>query len=411
MLSKRISKDIKNSSAIRKVYEEGLRLKKIYGEDNVVDFSLGNPMIEPPEEFNNIVAKLVRDKKGLHRYMPNAGYFETRDAVASYINNKGYLEGVTAEHVTMCVGAAGALNVVLKTILNVSEEVLTISPYFPEYRFHIKNHQGKQVLVQASEDGTLDLNAIEKSVTNKTRAIILNTPNNPTGVMYSKKSLEDLTMILSEKEKRLKREIYMISDEPYREMIYEGRFKSPATSYSNSFIVYSWSKSLSLPGERIGYTAVNPNIKHKDDIIKGIAFCNRVLGFVNAPTMMQNALTQLINSGHDTSYYKYMKNYYKSLHDPLLECLDENGYDFIRPQGAFFFWVRCPSQGKKPLEDERLFIEDIKNNFLLLTVPGSTFGRPGWFRIAYAVTPEIISRGCEKLSEVAKKYGLKKSRT
>lgn len=408
MLSKRISKEIKNAPATRKVYEEGLELKKIHGDDNVVDFSLGNPVIEPPDRFNSIVAELVREKKGLHRYMPNAGYLKTRDAVASYINSKGYLEGVTAEHVVMCVGAAGALNVVLKTILNVGEEVSTISPYFQEYRFHIKNHQGKQVLVQASEDGTLDLNAIEKSVTKKTKALILNTPNNPTGVIYSKKSLEDLASMLSDKEKSLKRDIYIISDEPYREMVYEGSFASPATFHRNSFIVYSWSKSLSLPGERIGYTAVNPNMKHKDDITKGLAFCNRALGFVNAPAMMQNMLMQLINSGHDTSYYEYMRNYYKSLYEPLLECLDENGYDFVRPQGAFFFWVRCPSQGKSPLEDEKLFVEDMKKNFLLLTVPGSAFGRPGWFRIAYAVTPEIISKGCEKLSEVAKKYSLKK---
>lgn len=405
MLSKTVAKDMKNASATRRMFEEGLELKKRYGESNVVDFSLGNPMIEPPEEFNKVVADLAKSgRKGTHRYMPNAGHKEVREAVANHLNKKGYFKGMTFENVTMCVGAAGGLNVVLKTILNKGEEVITVAPYFTEYMSYIKNHQGKQVSVDAAEDFSLDVKAVEKAITSKTRAIILNSPNNPAGVMYSRKNLEELASMLSEKESKLKRDIYVISDEPYREMVYRGNFVSPASFHKNSFMVYSWSKSLSLPGERIGYIALNPEMEHKDSIAKGLAFCNRILGFVNAPTMMQHVLPKILNTEAEERYYRYMRDYYKDLHDPLEKCLKESGYVFPSPQGAFFFWVKCPTQGKNLEKEEKEFIETVKNKFLMLLVPGSTFGKAGWFRLAYAVNPGVVELGCKKLREVAKHY-------
>lgn len=404
MLSKKVAKDMKSAST-RKMYEEGLRLKKLYSDEKVVDFSLGNPMIEPPEEFNQAVKELVSSgKKGTHKYMPNAGHKEIRDAVAYHLDSKGYLKGATGEEVCMTVGAAGALNILYKTVLNRGEEAIVIQPYFPEYRFYAKNHGGKQIFVDSAEDFSLDVNAIEKKITNKTRAVLLDSPNNPTGVMYSKENLEELTDLLSKKEKKLKREIYLISDEPYREMVYKGKFTSPASLYDNSFIVYSWSKSLSLPGERTGYVAVNPKMKHKEDIMKGLAFCNRILGFVNAPTIMQHVLPKILNTKVEEDYFKYMRDYYKSLCEPLEKCLKENNYTFPSPHGAFFFWVKCPTPGKNLAEEEKSFIEDVKDNFLLMLVPGTTFGKTGWFRLSYAVKPDIIELGCKKLEEVASKY-------
>ncbi len=405
MISKTVAKDMENASATRKMFEEGLKLKQKYGDDKVVDFSLGNPMLEPPEEFNQAVSELVKSGKvGTHRYMPNAGNKDIREAVAYHLNKRGYFDNASWEEVCMTVGAAGALNVLFKTILNKGEEVITILPYFPEYRFYIKNHGGKQVFVDSAEDFSLDIKAIEKKITGKTRAILLNSPNNPSGVMYSKQNLEELSIILSEKERKLERDIYLISDEPYREMVYSGEFTSPATLHKNSFIAYSWSKSLSLPGERIGYVAVNPKMKHKEDIIKGLAFCNRILGFVNAPTTMQYVLPKILNTEVEEKYFKYMKDYYKALHDPLEKTLKESGYTFPSPQGSFFFWAKCPTPGKNLAREEKEFIEDVKNNFLMLLVPGTTFGKTGWFRLSYAVNPKIIDLGCKKLEEVADKY-------
>jgi aspartate aminotransferase len=411
MISKIVAKDMENASATRKMFEEGLKLRQKYGDDNVVDFSLGNPMLEPPEDFNYFLKELAESKKtGTHRYMPNAGNKDIRDAVAYHLNKKKYFDGVAGEEVCMTVGAAGALNILFKTILNKGEEVITILPYFPEYRFYIKNHNGKQVFVDSAEDFSLDIKAIEKKITNKTRAILLNSPNNPSGVMYSKQNLEELALMLSDKEKKLGRDIYLISDEPYREMVYSGEFTSPATLHDNSFIAYSWSKSLSLPGERIGYAAVNPKMKHKDDIIKGLAFCNRILGFVNAPTTMQYVLPKILNTAMEEKYFKYMRDYYKSLHDPLEKTLKESGYIFPSPQGSFFFWAKCPTEGKDLAKEEKEFIDDVKTNFLMLLVPGTTFGKTGWFRLSYAVNPKIIDLGCKKLEEVANKY-IKQTKT
>jgi len=266
-------------------------------------------------------------------------------------------------------------------------------------------------MVNTLEDYTLDLKAISKKITSKTKAILLNTPNNPTGVMYSKESLEELASILREKEHKLKKQIYLVSDEPYREMVYEGKFTSPASIYDNSFIVYSWSKSLSLPGERTGYAAVNPKMKYEEDMIKGLAFSNKILGFVSAPAMIQFVLPKILNTEIEEKYYSYMRDYYKSMHRPLEKCLSESGYEFPKPKGAFFFWAKCLGSNKNALEREKDFIEDAKDNFLTMLVPGSAFGKAGWFRISYASNLEVVNRGCERLAKIAEKYKTSKPKT
>ncbi len=401
MLSESVSKDLEAASPIREMFEKGGRLIQKYGADKVADLTLGNPNEEPPSEFKKSIIRLMGNgHKGQHRYMSNSGYTRTKEAVASHLNRAGYFNGILPEHIVMTCGASGGLNIALKSILNPGEEVMTIKPYFPEYRFYIKNFCGRQVPVEAGNNFTIDADDVEKAITGKTRAIILNSPNNPTGAVYSRKNLEGIVGMLSEKEKHLGREIYIVSDEPYREMIYESEFTSPASLHKNSFMVYSWSKSLGVPGERIGYVAVNPGMKHLNDIIEGLVFSIRTLGFVNAPAMMQNVIPDVIDSEVDKRPYAQMR-------DKLNKTLNENGYTFTEPKGAFYFWVKCPTNrddvNPDHLSAEKRFIEHA-NEKLLLVVPGSSFGEPGWFRLAY-VDPKNVDLGCIKLQEIAKRYG------
>lgn len=388
-LSRRIQSDIKNASKIRKLFEEGIQLKETYGEAKVADLSLGNPVIEPPEEFVQTVSDLIQQRDGMHRYMPNLGFLWVREAVAKTLKKEGYFRNIGPQQVMMCAGAAAGANVVLKAILNDGENVVTVAPYFVEYKSYAENHGGELRVARASDDFSLDVKKIEEVIDRKTRAIIVNSPNNPTGTVYLRENLAELSDMLVRKKRREGQTIYVISDEPYREITYDGRrFTSITSLYPDSFMVYSFSKSLSIPGERIGYVAIHPEMEDGQAVMNGMAICNRILGFVNAPALMQRAIAG-VGVRVDVSYYQVRR-------DKIRGVLEESGYEFAEPQGTFYVFARC-------LDHEEAFIEKAKE-MLLLLVPGSTFGYEGWFRIAYCVDDNTLELACRKLKELAEFY-------
>jgi aspartate aminotransferase len=286
----------------------------------------------------------------------------------------------------MCAGAAAGINVVLKAILNPGENVIFVAPYFVEYKFYVENHGGESAVVASADDFSLDVKRIEAAINSKTRAIIVNSPNNPTGVVYPMEDLAELSDMLDRKKRRDGQTIYVISDEPYREIVYDGQpFTSIATFYPDSFMVYSFSKSLSIPGERIGYVAVHPEMQDGQAIMNGMAICNRILGFVNAPALMQRTIAE-VGVCVDLGDYQIRR-------DKIKKVLEDSGYEFAKPQGTFYIFAKC-------LEEEKAFIEKAKQR-LLLVVPGSSFGYEGWFRIAYCVDDNTIELACGKLRELA----------
>ena len=387
----KIQAAIESSSWIRKMFEEGAKRKAEFGDDNVFDFSLGNPNLEPPSNFKKILMDLANStNKGLHGYMPNAGYLETRRAVADYLTGHSK-QTFSPDDIIMTVGAGGALNVVLKTILNPGDEVIIPSPYFVEYNFYVDNHQGVRKVVGTKEDFSLDLQAIKDAFTEKTKALLINSPNNPTGNIYSEKEINDLGELLKSESKKLGRAIYLISDEPYRKIVYDGaEVPSVFNAYKESFVVNSFSKDLSLPGERIGYAAIHPDATDKETLSAGMVLCNRIIGFVNAPALMQRAVSGLLEDSVDISVYKKKR-------DMLCEGLFSFGYDFIKPEGAFYLFP------KSPIEDDVEFVSALQEENIL-TVPGSGFGGPGHFRIAYCVADEIIERSLPGFERAIKRY-------
>ena len=389
--SERIQESIKRSSWIRKMFEQGGQMKEKYGAENVFDFSLGNPNLEPPEKFNEVLDKLVKDTvPGRHGYMPNAGYVETRQAVADYLNTFNRARFSPGE-IVMTVGAGGALNVVLKTILNPGEEVIIPSPYFVEYNFYLDNHQGVPRIVPTNPDFSIDFDAISGAITEKTRAVLINSPNNPTGKVYEEGELNRLSDILSNYSEKFGEPIYLISDEPYRKIVYDGvTVPSIFNAYNESFVVTSFSKDLSLPGERIGYLAANPDISDKDIIIAGLVLCNRCLGYVNAPALMQRAIPYLLEESVDISLYQKKR-------DMLYNGLSSFGYDIVKPEGTFYLFPRTP------IEDDVAFVAALLEE-KILAVPGSGFGGPGHFRIAYCVSDEVIEGALPGFEKVMKKY-------
>ncbi|MFO7986027.1 MAG: pyridoxal phosphate-dependent aminotransferase [Desulfatiglandaceae bacterium] len=389
-VSHKIRSSIEKSSWIRKMFEEGARRKAEYGSENVFDFSLGNPNLEPPEIVNDVLERLVKDRTpGQHAYMSNAGFVETREAVADYLNSVHPVHS-TADDIVMTVGAGGGLNVVLKTILNPGEEVLIPKPYFVEYNFYLDNHQAVPNLVNTRSDFSLDFAAMEKAITRKTRAVLINSPNNPTGKVYAADELEKLGRLLSRYSEKFGDTIYLISDEPYRKIVYDG-ITVPGIFgvYKESFVVTSFSKDLSLPGERIGYAAAHPDISDKDMVLAGMVLCNRILGYVNAPALMQRAITPLLNESVDISTYQQKR-------DRLCEGLDALGYEVNKPQGAFYLFPRTP------MEDDIAFVNLLQNENIL-TVPGTGFGGPGHFRIAYCVSDRVIEKSFPGFERVMKK--------
>jgi len=389
--SKKIQSFIERSSWIRKMFEEGSVRKAKFGIENVFDFSLGNPNLEPPIRFKQILRELVEDSNpGQHAYMPNAGYVDTRQAVANYLN-KNNRQTFGPDDIVMTTGAGGALNVVLKTILNQGEEIVIPSPYFVEYNFYIDNHQGVSRAVATGPGFSLDFKAIEEAITEKTRAVLINSPNNPTGKVYTEEEIEGLGALLTDNSRRFGKPIYLISDEPYRKITYDGiTVPSAFNAYNESFVVTSFSKDLSLAGERIGYAAVNPEITDKDTIFAGMVLCNRILGYVNAPAIMQRAICSLLEDSVDISFYK--KN-----RDMLCDALASYGYNFTKPGGAFYLFPRTPT------EDDVAFVSALQEENIL-TVPGSGFGGPGYFRIAYCVDDRTIEKALPGFERVINNF-------
>ena len=384
--SAKIAESIQRSSWIRKMFEEGARLKKEHGAQNVFDFSLGNPNLDPMEDFRNAIVRAASDHTpGIHGYMPNAGLPEVRIAVAKKIRED---EGVDiAENmIVMTCGAGGALNVVLKTILNPGDEVIVPKPFFVEYVFYVDNHGGKAVMVPTCDDFSLDIDAIEAAFTPKTAAVLINSPNNPTGKVYSGVEIAELTKVLERKSIEIGRPVVLISDEPYRGITYDGVVvPSILKAYSNSITVTSFSKDLSIPGERLGYIAMSPRMENPTLTMDGLVLSNRILGFVNAPALMQRAVKDSLRNLVDVSVYKRRR-------DRLYEAIKDFGYDCVKPQGAFYLFP------KSPIEDDVGFTALLQKK-LILTVPGTGFGGPGYFRIAYCVSDETIEGSLKGFQE------------
>ncbi|CAN2047162.1 putative aspartate aminotransferase YhdR [Candidatus Magnetomoraceae bacterium gMMP-1] len=376
-IAKKIEENMSRTSWIRKMFEEGTHLKQKHGPENIYDFTLGNPNLEPPEEFKKALLEAVQDtRQGLHSYMPNIGYPYVRKAVADYLSKEHNFE-ITENEVIMTCGAAGALNVIFKAILDPGDEVICPRPYFVEYGFYVENHGGVLKTVSTKQDFTLDLKAIENAIGSETKAILINSPNNPTGQIYSKKSLTELGDILRKHSKRLKRTIYLLSDEPYRKIIYDdNKIPSILTCYKESIIATSYSKDISIPGERLGFLVVNSEASYKSDLIAAMAITNRILGFVNAPALMQRVAASIQGVGVDVSIYKKKR---ELLCDGLTEC----GYAVTKPAGAFYLFL------KAPISDDLEFVRRLQKE-LILTVPGKGFGGPGYIRIAYCVDNQSI---------------------
>jgi len=389
-IAEKVQAFLERASWIRKMFEEGTQLKARYGAENVFDFSLGNPSLEPPAHFKEVLVDMAKAPGlGHHSYMPNIGYPAVRQAVAEFVSSEQGLE-ITADEVIMTCGAAGALNVILKAVLDPGDEVITLAPYFVEYGFYADNHGGVLKTVSTKSDFTIDVQAIQAAITPKTKAILINSPNNPSGQIYSKESLLQLGVVLTEEGRRLNRTLYLVSDEPYRKITFDGvKVPSIFSCYAESVIVTSYSKDLSIPGERIGFLAVNPQATYKKDLLAGMALANRILGYVNAPALMQRTIQSLQGICVDPAIYEQKRNL---LCDGLSEC----GYEFVKPKGAFYLFP------KTPIPDDVTFVKALQEE-LILTVPGSGFGSPGYFRIAFCVDDETIRRALPGFERVLKR--------
>lgn len=396
MISEKMKPYVKNNSAIRMMFEEGNRLRAKYGADKVFDFSLGNPSVPAPDSVREAIIELVNttDPTILHGYMSNAGFEDVRQTIAESLNRR-FDTKFSAKNLIMTVGAASGLNVILKTILNPGEEVIVFAPYFLEYGAYVRNYDG--VLVEISPDTTTfqpNLAEFEQKITPKTRAVIVNTPHNPTGVVYSEETIKKLSVILEAKQKEFGTVIYLISDEPYRELAYDGVEVPYLTKYYNNTVVgYSYSKSLSLPGERIGYLVIPDEADGSEELISAATIANRTLGCVNAPSLIQKVVAKCVDAKTDLAAYDKNR---QALYDGLKEC----GFECIKPQGAFYLFV------KSPVEDEKAFCEAGKK-YNILMVPGSSFACPGYVRLAYCVSYETIVNSLPEFKKLAAEYGLK----
>ena len=366
------------SSWIRKMFEEGARLKAQFGADQVCDFSLGNPDLPPPAQYQEAVRTVTAaETPGAHGYMANNGYLFVREAVAKQIGTEQDTP-LSQDEILMTVGAAGAINVTMKALLDPGDEVIILAPFFVEYNFYVDNHGGVTKIVNTAEDFSLDLAAIEAAITPKTKAIIINSPNNPTGQIYSAAELAGLAGVLA----KAPQTVYLISDEPYRKIVYDNHtVPSIFKAYPNSLIVSSYSKDLSLPGERIGYIAVHPQIEGKAQLLGAMTLANRILGFVNAPALMQRVVAELQGITVDTSIYTRRRELF-------CKVLSEAGYKFVPPKGAFYMFP------KSPIADDAQFVGLLAEQ-KILGVPGRGFGMAGYFRLAFCVEDAVISRSAE----------------
>ncbi|MXY20527.1 MAG: pyridoxal phosphate-dependent aminotransferase [Dehalococcoidia bacterium] len=377
-VSNKIRGLLEQGSWIRRMFEEGIALKQQFGDENVFDLSLGNPILEPPDEFFEELRRIVEDPSpGMHRYMPNSGYPETRAAVASQLAEETGLN-FTADELIMTCGAGGALNVVLKTLFDPGDEVVIFAPYFVEYFFYADNHGGTCSVVPPDENFLPDMDALEEAIGERTRAVLINSPNNPTGVLYTDETLAEISEVIRKKELEHGIEIFLVSDEPYRRLLFDGlEYPHIFHHHVRSIVATSHSKDLALPGERIGYIAVHPEYEDGVELMDGLVFCNRTLGFVNAPALMQHIVAKLQSVTVDVGEYQ-------SKRDFMYDSLTEIGYDLVKPQGAFYMFP------KSPIDDDVEFVAELQKRNVLV-VPGRGFGMPGHFRISFCVTDETLS--------------------
>lgn len=392
-ISEKLKQQMAGGGWIRKMFEEGIALKQKFGEGNVFDLTLGNPVVEPPQGFRRELRRWVeKPSPGMHRYMPNAGYPETRNAVAEHLSSMTGLS-FTHNEIVMTCGAAGALNVVLKAILNAGDEVVIFAPYFVEYIYYIDNAQGVPQIVPTGSRFEPDLKALEEGITPRTRAVVINSPNNPTGVVYGNDILEGIGELLGKKEREYGSEIFLISDDVYRMLVYDGVDCPYVFRYHpHSIITTSYSKDLALPGERIGYIAVNPRYDGRAELIDGLVFCNRTLGFVNAPALMQNVVRALQDVTVDIKAYEKKRDF-------LYSSLTDMGYSMVKPEGAFYMFPGSP------VDDDVAFVAELQKHNVLV-VPGKGFGAPGHFRISYCVEDRVLEGSLEGFRSVAEEFRL-----
>jgi len=389
-ISDKIKQSMEQGSWIRRMFEEGNSLRRQYGDDNVFDLSLGNPIMEPPAEFHQELRRLLyAPPSGMHRYMENAGYQDTRAAVAGQLSTETGLN-FTMNDVVMTCGAAGALNVVLKTILNPEDEVALFAPFFPEYLNYIDNHGGVAKVLPTDSHFVPRLNALETAIGARTRAVIINSPNNPSGAVYSEDFLHRIGELLAKKEAEYGTEIFLINDEPYRRIVYDG-IKCPDIwpHHRRSIVVTSHSKDLALPGERIGYVAIHPEYEHRQELVDGLIYCNRTLGYVNAPALMQHLVSHLQTVTVSIADYQRKRDF-------LYQNLTDMGYSLMKPQGTFYMFP------KSPLEDDVAFVRELQQ-FKVLTVPGRGFGSPGYFRLSYCVDDRTLEGSLTGFARVIEK--------
>ena len=389
MISRKMEEYVKSSSVIRAMFEEGKRLASIHGADNVYDFSLGNPSVAPPEDVKHAIIDVLNNESPtfVHGYMNNSGYDDVRRTIA-YSLNRRFKTEFNEKNLIMTVGAAGGLNVILKTILNPDDEVITFAPYFSEYKSYVSNYDGNLIVVSPNTfNFQPNFKEFSEKITAKTKAIIINSPNNPTGVVYSEKTIQELSDILRKKQKEFGTCIYLIADEPYRELAYDDIPVPYIPNYfENTVVCYSYSKSLSLPGERIGYLVIPNTINDFEEILSAANVANRILGFVNAPSLLQRAIAKCVDVKVDLNSYNKNRN---ALYKGLLEA----GFECVKPEGAFYMFV------KSPIEDDKEFA-NIAKKFNILVVPGSAFACPGYIRIAYCVSYETIINSLPKFKEL-----------
>lgn len=397
MIAEKMVGLVNNNSAIRMMFEEGKKLAAQYGAENVYDFSLGNPNVPAPAGLNAAIKEILDHEEStfVHGYMNNSGYEDVRQTVAESLNRR-FDTAFTKDNIIMTVGAAGGLNVILKTLINPGDEVIAFAPYFLEYRSYVNNYDGVLVEVSPNTESFMpNLAEFETKITAKTKAVILNNPNNPTGVVYSEEVIKQLAAIMEKKQEELGTEIYIISDEPYRELAYDGVQVPYLTKYyANTIVGYSFSKSLSLPGERIGYLVIPSEMPDYKNVFAAAGIANRVLGFVNAPSLMQRAVAKVIDEQTDIEYYNRNR-------ELLYNSLVSYGFECIKPEGAFYLFV------KSPVANEKEFCNKAKE-FNILIVPGSSFACPGYVRIAYCVAYETIERSLNSFKKLAEEFGLGK---
>ncbi len=391
-ISKKMQAFAEKSSWIRKMFEEGAKMKAEFGAENVFDFSLGNPDVPPPARFSEVLQELAADEKpGIHGYMPNGGFPFVRESLAERLSSEQDV-ALTQGDILMTCGAAGGLNVVMKSLLDPGDEVIILAPFFVEYNFYVDNHGGVTRVVATDEEFNLDLDGIEAALSPKTKAILINSPNNPTGQVYSAASLQALGQLLEKAGEKYCRNIYLISDEPYRQIVYDDiQVPSVMAASTNAIVVSSYSKDLSLPGERIGYIAVHPDMKEKIPLLDAMTLANRILGFVNAPALMQRVVARLQDEHVDCSIYARRRQVF-------CDILDRAGLEYVRPKGAFYLFP------KTPIADDVEFCRILAGE-KILAVPGRGFGAPGYIRLAFCIDEDVIARSGDAFARAMAKAG------